>query len=48
MEKTEKNQSVDPNEAFVDFDFAEPPVAEVQILRVLEASIQRKKKAQTA
>ena len=38
----------DPAQAFADFDFSEPPLAEIQILRVLESSIQRKKKAQTA
>ncbi len=46
MEKTE--MEIDPETAFAAFDFAQPPIAEIQILRVLEASIQRKKKAQTA
>ena len=37
MDQCEKD--IDPDEAFAQFDFAEPPLAEIQILRVLEASI---------
>lgn len=29
---------------FVDFDYSQPPLAEIQILRVLESHINRKKK----
>ena len=29
---------------FAEFDYAQPPLAEIQILRVLESHIKRKKK----
>ena len=31
---------------FADFDYAQPPLGEIQILRVLESHIKRKKKDQ--
>lgn len=33
-------------DSFADFDYAQPPLAEIQILRVLENHINRKKKDQ--
>ena len=44
MPKIEGPFSVAASESFMDFDYAQPPLAEIQILRVLENHINRKKK----
>ena len=46
MRKTSSGAQVRTDDPFVGFDYAQPPLAEIQILRLLENHIKRKKRDQ--
>ena len=46
MRKVSSENRVQNDDPFIGFDYAQPPLAEIQILRLLENHIKRKKRDQ--